>query len=110
MQIYFLPPPLWPPPTLFASRFPLLPPSMPEQSRVGGDGRGQPAGDLEQSATVGGGALAAGTRGLLPTAGCSLLVSEVTYEEETTGCDPSAPVWAGIRGKREGRCLSFAVH
>lgn len=40
MQIYFLPPPLWPPGTLFASRFPLLPSSMPGQSRVGGGGRG----------------------------------------------------------------------
>lgn len=64
---------------------------------------------LSKVLLLGGGELAAATRGLLPTAGCSLLVSEVTYEEETTGCDPSAPVWAGIRGKREGRCLSFAV-
>lgn len=62
----------------------------------------QPAVDLEQSATVGGtppstdrvswrtGELETATRGLLATAGRSLPLSKVTYEEETTGCDPNS--------------------
>lgn len=75
---------------------------MPGQSQagVGWGGGGQPAADLEQSATVGRAPpspdqlswkspeLAAATRGPGRSgAGSPPPLSQVTYEEETTGCD-----------------------
>lgn len=110
MQIYFLPPALWPRETLFASRFPLLLNSRPGQSRVGGGGRGvQPADDLEQSATVkgGGGGTPPCTDQLSGRTG--ELSGSSARPEGDTGMLP-ASFWGDLRGGNDGmRALSICL-